>query len=213
MRSYNSHSSVDILNSIADEIDVTFMTLHLLALDFRHAPLSLREKVAFAEHTLPAALGALLARGAEEAAILSTCNRVELLTTWPTPARSDVGLLAFLSDWHGFPLLGLEHHFRYLVDEAAARHVIRVACGLESLVPGEMQILGQVKQAVRYAHEAGAAGGALRALFKCALRAGRRARRETGIARRPVSISHAAVVLIREHFGNDLTGRHVLLIG
>lgn len=100
-----------------------------------------------------------------------------------------------------------------LTDEAAARHLIRVACGLESLVPGEMQILGQVKEAANLAREQGTLDPILERLFGRAVGAGRRARHETTIAQRPVSISHAAVAHIQAHFGPSLAGRRVLLIG
>ncbi len=189
------------------------MTPHLLTLDFHNASLALREQAAFSEHALPGALAALHERGAREAAILSTCNRVEVLALFPDARDAGGALLAFLSEWHRLPTATLAQHCVCLSGEAAARHLIRVACGLESLVPGEMQILGQVKQAAQQAREAGLLGPQLHALFTGALRAGRRARHETDIARRPVSISHAAVTLIQQHFGNDLSGRRVLLIG
>ncbi len=192
------------------------MTLHLLTLDFRHAPLALRERVAFAKRAIPGALETLRQARATEAAILSTCNRVELYTAFS--AESDeteinATLLSFLSDWHRVPKSNLESHCCYLTDQEVAHHLIRVACGLESLVPGEMQILGQVKQAAQLAREVGTFGLHLNMAFTAAIRAGRRARNETAIARRPVSISHAAVRLIQEDLGHDLGGRHVLLIG
>lgn len=189
------------------------MAIHLLTLDFRHAPIALREKVAFPEYKLPGALRALQEVGASEAAILSTCNRVELMARFPSSLDGRRTLVTFLSQWHGIPASDLAHHFRHLTGEDAARHLIRVACGLESLVPGEMQILGQVKGAARVAREAETLGKQLGHLFDQALKAGRRARHETHIARRPVSISHVAVTLIQQHFGNDLSGRRVLLIG
>ena len=189
------------------------MSLHLLSLDFRSTPIELREKLAFAERVLPDALRALQTRGASEAAILSTCNRVELFAQADEDWDAPDALLAFLCDWHRVGRDELEGHWRHLTDGEAARHLFRVTCGLESLVPGEMQILGQVRQAAALAREAGTLGPALDRLFTCTASTGRRARHQTGISRRPVSISHAAIALIKEHFGHDLNGRQVLLIG
>lgn len=187
------------------------MPLSLLSLDFHSAPIAVREKVAFSAHTLPAALHALCQAGATEAVILSTCNRVELIATvadeLPDP------LLPFLAAWHGLDADALTPYVRLMQEAEAAHHLLRVATGLESLVPGEMQILGQVKAAVQVAKQSGTLGTSLSVLFNRATTAGRRARHETGIARRPVSISHAAVVKIQRHFGSDLTTKKVLLVG
>jgi len=122
-------------------------------------------------------------------------------------------LLPFLAGWHQVDLPLLAAHTRLLHNEEAANHLFRVAAGLESLVPGEMQISGQVKEAFQSAKDAGTVGIALRHLFDRAIAAGRRARHDTGIARRPVSISHAAVVKIQQHFGGDLSDKKVLLVG
>lgn len=187
--------------------------IHLLTFDFRRTPLALRERVAVGEHLLPRALHALREAGAREAAILSTCNRVEVLATLPPDGEGAALLMGYVAAWHGVRQSEIEEHGRVLVGEAAAAHLLRVACGLESLVPGEMQILGQVKQAARAAREAGTLGATLERLFASASAAGRRARQETGIARRPVSVSHAAVARIQQEFGGDLGGIRVLLIG
>jgi glutamyl-tRNA reductase len=187
------------------------MYLSLLSLDFRSAPLALRERVAFPTHTLPAALHALRDAGAEEAVILSTCNRVELIAVLPTDTP-DL-LLPFLAKWHTVAPTHLADHTRLLHNDAAVTHLLRVASGLESLVPGEMQILAQVKEAFQSAKQSGTVGVTLNRLFERGMAAGRRARQETGIARRPVSISHAAVVKILQHFGGNLSNKQVLLVG
>jgi glutamyl-tRNA reductase len=188
------------------------MTLHLLSLDFHHTPLVLREKLAFPAHTLPAALHALREWGASEAVILSTCNRVELIVQLPFEQDSRM-LVEFLGDWHGLATNEVRHCARAFRNEDAARHLIRVACGLESLVPGEMQILGQVREAAAVARQSDMLGPDLDRVLAFAISAGRRARRETGISRRPVSIAHAAVALVQAHFGGELSGRKVLLVG
>lgn len=183
--------------------------LALLTLNYHSAPLTLREQVAFPEHTHTPALAALRAQaGVREAAILSTCNRVEVVAEVENPND----LLTFLAQWHGQPGDLLTAYGHVYTEEAAARHFIRVACGLESLVPGEMQILGQVKAAYASARAAGTAGATLTTLFERAIAAGKRARTETGIARRPVSLSHAAVVRLQAEFGT-LSERKVVLIG
>lgn len=187
------------------------MRLSILSLDFRSAPLALRERVAFPPHTITAALHALQRHGAAEIVILSTCNRVELIATLPDNHAQQ--LLPFLAEWHQVEQSLLAAHTHLLQNEEAALHLFRVAAGLESLVPGEMQILGQVKEAFQSAVTAGTVGSTLRHLFDRAIAAGRRARRDTGIARRPVSISHAAVVKIQQYFGGDLSDKKVLLVG
>lgn len=189
------------------------MNIHLLTLDFRQTPLALREKVAFAEYKLPDALKGLQQTGASEAAILSTCNRVVLMAQYPSSMDGQKKLIDFVCQSHGVSASDVEAHSRHLINDEAATHLMNVACGLESLVPGEMQILGQVKKAAGMARKTGVLGNDLGRLFDRALRAGHRARNETAIARRPVSISHAAVALIQQKFGKDLSGRRVLLIG
>lgn len=189
------------------------MNIHLLTLDFRHTPLALREKVAFPEYRLPDALKGLRQKGAIEAAILSTCNRVVLMAQYPSSVDGQKMLVDFICQSHGVSASDVEAHSRHLINDEGATHLMSVACGLESLVPGEMQILGQVKKAASMARKVGVLGNDLGRLFDRALRAGHRARNETNIARRPVSISHAAVALIQQKFGKDLSGRRVLLIG
>lgn len=189
------------------------MNIHLLTLDFRQTPLALREKVAFPEYRLAEALKGLQQTGASEAAILSTCNRVVLMAQYPSSIDGQNMLIDFVCQSHGVSASDVKAHSRHLINDEAATHLMSVACGLESLVPGEMQILGQVKKAAGMARKVGVLGNDLGRLFDRALRAGHRARNETNIARRPVSISHAAVALIQQKFGKDLSGRRVLLIG
>lgn len=190
------------------------MRLLVLSLDYQHAPLDLRERLTFSESDLPSALLALYASSSAfyEVAILSTCNRVAIIAATSAPEAAAEAGSAFLASWHDLP----RHHFgSYLChyhDLNAANYLLRVAAGLESLVPGEMQILGQIREAGERARAAGTLGPALAMLFNVAVRCGRRARRETSIAQRPVSVSHAAVALALEHFG-DLKGKTFLLVG
>lgn len=189
------------------------MPLLLIGLDHTTAPVEVRERLAFGEAEIPQALQTLAASsGVQEAALLSTCNRVEVVLYGDETRALEAAALGFLSAWHRLPRAHFVEATRTFVEEDAARHLFRVAAGLESLVPGEKQILGQVKQAGQLARDAGTLGKMLTRLFDAAVACGRRVRNETEIARHPVSVSHAAVVLVREHLGS-LEGRHVLLIG
>ncbi|HET7044212.1 MAG TPA: glutamyl-tRNA reductase [Gaiellaceae bacterium] len=178
-------------------------SLVLVGLSHHVAPVELRETVALD----PDAAGALaerLAAVAGEAVCLSTCNRTELYLAADDPAAAEALAATALAD-----LAGQELDVLYrLADEAAATHLFRVAAGLDSLVPGEGEILGQV----RTAYERGAAGPLLDRVFRQALHAGKRVRHETAIAESPASVSSAAAALAQQVFG-DLAGRRVLLVG
>lgn len=189
------------------------MPLALFGVDHHAAPVALREQLAFQSNELVSTLQQLnRATGLEEAVILSTCNRVEITTMADDVASARERVLTFLTEWHDVP----RHHFGEYIqtrhEHEAITHVMRVASGLESLVPGEKQILGQVKRATLAAREAGMSGPVLTGLYDRALSCGRRVRTETEIARHPVSISHAAVRLAEERLGS-LHGRRFLLLG
>lgn len=185
------------------------MNFHLFGLSHHSAPVALREQFAVAEARLPAALAALVAEpGVEEGLILSTCNRVEVLST----GTSAEALRAFLGRWVERDLAPLSTHFYAYSGPAAARHVFRVAASLDSLVVGEPQILGQYKAAYQAAINARAAGPGLRALLHAAFSAAKLVRGETAIGRQSLSISHAAVDLAKRIFGG-LGGKTVLLVG
>ena len=182
--------------------------LHVLGINHQTAPVSVRERVAFAESVLPATLRELKALpGLHEVALLSTCNRTELYAIADEPGT--------LSDWlathpDGSPDL---HAYLYQhADEDAARHLFRVATGLDSLVLGEPQILGQVKQAWATARASGTLGNRLDRLFQHAFTTAKRARTETRIGASPVSVASTAVRVLQESFvrPSDAT---VLLIG
>jgi glutamyl-tRNA reductase len=177
--------------------------LVLVGTSHRFAPVALRGRVA-----LPladaGALAQTLAGDAREAVCLSTCNRTELYIAAPDAdeaERAAVDALAALEPEVAPSLYRLR-------DEAAALHLFRVAAGLDSLVPGEGEILGQV----RHAYEAGATGPLLDRLFRQALHAGRKVRAQTAIGESPASVASAAAALAEQVFG-DLDGREILLIG
>jgi glutamyl-tRNA reductase len=175
------------------------MHLVLVGTSHHHAPVELRERVA-----LDREQASSLARELGEAVCLSTCNRTELYVAADDVEEAErraVRALAALEP-------EVEHALYRLHDEAAALHLFRVAAGLDSLVPGEGEILGQV----RAAYEAGTPGQLLDRVFRQALHAGRRVRVQTAIGESPASVSSAAAALAEQVFG-DLEGRSILLIG
>jgi len=183
------------------------MSVVLVGLSHRVAPVELRERVALNGEEA-AALARRLAAEAGEAVCLSTCNRTELYLAGGDPARAqELGedALAEIARLEGERIRSAAYRLR---DEAAALHLFRVAAGLDSLVPGEGEILGQV----RVAYERGAAGPLLDRLFRQAIHAGRKARSETAIAESPASVSSAAAALAEQLFG-DLSTCSVLVVG
>jgi len=188
--------------------------MHILVVGLSHrtAPVDLRERVDF-QGRVEAALRALAARGStHEAVVLSTCNRAEVYAASDDVAQSRRDLAAFMSDFHGIDRSVLAPHLYDLADLDSARHLFRVAAGLDSLVVGEPQILGQVKEAHALATGAHTVGPVLNRLFHLSFATGKRVRTETGLAAGAVSVSFAAVALARKIFG-DLKGRSVLVIG
>jgi glutamyl-tRNA reductase len=189
------------------------MQLLLVGISHRTAPVELRERVDFHGRGIADALRALAARGsAREAVVVSTCNRAEVYVTCEDTAETRQDLVRFVSEFNGVPAADVAPHIYDVADLDAARHLFRVAAGLDSLVVGEPQILGQVKDAHTVATEARTAGPVLNRLFHSSFAVGKRVRTETGLGSGAVSISYAAVALARKIFG-DLTGRSVAVIG
>jgi glutamyl-tRNA reductase len=189
--------------------------VHLLLVGASHrtAPVELRERLDFSSRGLDAAVETLARRGStEEAAIVSTCNRAELYIACQDPAAARADLQAFFGEFHQLDLDKVRPHLYAHVDQEVARHLFRVASGLDSLVVGEPQILGQVKDAYNVATTAGTTGALLNKLFHWAFAVGKRVRSETALAEGAVSVSYATVNLARKIFGN-LRGRHVLVVG
>jgi glutamyl-tRNA reductase len=189
--------------------------LILVGMNHRSAPVEIRERIGFPSEELPDALAALQSvEGIEECMILSTCNRVELLV------RSGENMQAALAKIKSF-LAGrnrptqedLDRYTYQLSAEKAVRHLFRVASGLDSMILGEPQILGQVKRAYRTAKECGATGLVLDRLLQSCLATAKKVRAETGISRHAVSVAFAAVELARRIFGKKLKGRRALLLG
>jgi len=185
------------------------MTINVLGLNHKTAPVALREKVAFGEDRLAAALHLLKQQdGVAEAVILSTCNRTELY--WSGSA-SATDLSAWLERHHGNNL-NLAASLYVLQDRLAVQHAFNVASGLDSMVLGEAQILGQLKDAYRIAHEVGSTGPWLNKLFQAAFSAAKRVRSETEIGANAVSLASATVSLARRMYA-DLSAKTALMIG
>lgn len=186
------------------------MTFLALGINHHTAPLALRERVAFAPEAVPAALqqaGEIL--GIQDIAILSTCNRTELYL------HGDIETTKLL-DWFGqYHNIGSDelkpYHYVYTGDAAVA-HMMQVACGLNSLILGEPQILGQMKSAYAVACEAGTVGSQLHAAFQQVFSIAKKVRTETAIGENPVSVAYAAVSLAQQIFA-DLRQQSALLIG
>ncbi|MDX6590376.1 MAG: glutamyl-tRNA reductase [Solirubrobacterales bacterium] len=187
----------------------------LLALGVSHktAPLDLRERLALTEGRAVSALRELTdAAGIHEAAAISTCNRTELYLIVSDPVEAEstaLGVLTRQADIRPTELLG---HLYSLRSSEAARHLLRVTAGLDSMIVGEAEIQGQVKRAYELALVEGGTGPILNRLFRGALTAGGRARDETGVGEKGVSIPSVAVELARRTLG-DLADRHVLVVG
>jgi glutamyl-tRNA reductase len=185
------------------------MAFNILGINHKTAPVALREKVAFAEDTLAAALRALRQEiGVTEAVIVSTCNRTEVY--WSGSA-SGAQLSQWLKRHHGNEL-DLEPSLYIHQESRAVEHAFCVASGLDSMVLGEVQILGQLKDAYRIAQESGSTGPALNKLFQAAFSAAKRVRSETRIGANAVSLASATVSLARRVYA-DLSVHNALLIG
>jgi glutamyl-tRNA reductase len=179
------------------------MRLVLVGTSHHHAPVELRERVALdREHS--AALAVRLAADGGEAVCLSTCNRTELYVAAPDIDAAERAAVAALAELEP----DVEPALYRLRDHAAALHLFRVAAGLDSLVPGEGEIVSQV----RASHDAGTTGPLLDRVFRQALHAGRKVRAQTAIGETPASVSSAAAALAEQVFG-DLEGRSILLVG
>jgi glutamyl-tRNA reductase len=191
------------------------MQLLALSLDYKSAPLALRERVCFPEERALGALADLrrsLSQLIGESAIVSTCNRTEIYGAVKDVVAASDALIDWLAGGSALLRSELRSHVRTLSRDEAARHAFRVASGLESMVIGEPQILGQMKSAARNAHLAGTLGPLLHPLFQRAFAVAKAVRTRTDIGRGIVSHAAAAVQLARGLFG-DLSETRVLFIG
>jgi len=189
------------------------MSVAVGGLNHKVAPLQLREKLAFSATELKRRL-AEMARSPEleEVVVLSTCNRTEIYAYGQAQEAVRRAIERILSAKYGGPLNLDDECFYYYVDRPAVNHLFRVASSLDSMVLGETQILGQVREAYRLAQEARSSGRVLSRLFQQAVKVGKRVRNETSISSGAVSISSAAVDLAKKIFGN-LQGKEALILG
>ena len=190
------------------------MEIVLVGLNHRTAPLDVRERVSFTLEQARRAADELRSRGLlEESLVLSTCNRSELYGVPPeTSHECAPGLSSFLSEFHSVRPDVLNGLLYQHYDRSAVRHLFRVSAGLDSLLLGEAEILGQVREAYRFAHEQGATGPVLNRLFQGALETGKRVRSETELGARPMSVAAAGVKLAERIFGK-LADRSALVLG
>lgn len=190
----------------------------VVGLNHEAAPVELREKISFGEDLLEEALTGFNADGGgcgeygQEGVILSTCNRLEIYTVASSLEGGQDAACSLIEDFHAESRARFRRYLYAYADQEAVAHLFSVAAGLDSLVLGEHQILGQVTEAMESALAHGAAGKVLAALFRHAIEAGKRARTETAISEGTTSISHAAVELASELLG-ELSSRRVLLVG
>ena len=189
------------------------MSVLVLGLNYRTAPISLLERLAVPSEQLPKALASLSSReDVSEAVVLSTCNRVEVYAHVSRYHGGMADLRNFFSEWSGVPpedFSGLAYDY---YDGRAATHLFAVTSGLDSMVVGERQIQLQVKRAFRDAEDEGACGRVLQSLFRRALRVGKRARTETGISAGASSMVDVGLDAAVEVLG-DLSGRTALIVG
>jgi glutamyl-tRNA reductase len=189
------------------------MNLALLGINHRTAPVEVRERMQIPESRLAQAVSDLIHReGIREGLILSTCNRVEVMTSAEDSVDAEPIIQQFLAEHHRFELGPYQRFFYRYQQQEVVRHLFRVASSLDSMILGEPQILGQLKRAYALAHEAGGLNGSLKEIVSQALAVGRRVRRETALGSAAVSVSYAAVELAKKIFGS-LEGRTIFVIG
>lgn len=184
------------------------MQLYVIGVNHTTAPLQIREHIAFNSDLLGNALHQLTDSGASEAAILSTCNRTELYCSTDDPEKA----LNWLSDYHKLDKEAIAPYVYTLPNDAAVKHAFRVASGLDSMVLGEPQILGQFKQSVKIAQDAGTLGTLLHKLFQRTFEVAKEVRTNTDIGANSISMAAAAVKLAQRIFG-DIHQQKVLFIG
>src|ERR1700687_115423 len=190
------------------------MEIVLIGLNHRTATVELRERVAFSVEQACEAADQLRARGIlEETLVLSTCNRSELYgVPRELVAESSGAIELFLASFHQLPLAELNASLYRHRDRNAVNHLFRVAAGLDSMLLGEAEILGQVREAYRIALDHGATGPVLNRMFQGALEVGKRVRNETEIGTRPVSVAFAGVKLAERIFGK-MNNHRALIVG
>lgn len=189
------------------------MQIGMVGLNYKTAPVEIREVLAVPAAEMPAALERLNGLAVSESVLLSTCNRTEVYAVGHDAQETCAELAQYLAELGGFPNPdGLRPYLYQKVGMDAVVHLFRVACGLDSMVIGETQILGQVRDSYRDSDQAGTVGKVLHQLFEQAIAVGKRAHTETRIGQNAVSVSYAAVELAKKVF-RSLDGRRCMAIG
>ena len=187
------------------------MTFLAVGINYNTAPISVRERLSFPTEILESSLkGLLRVKDIEEAAILSTCNRTELYCS--SNLNNEQTLINWVSETKQINIEDFAPYLYFHTDRSVCRHIFRVACGLDSMVLGEPQILGQMKTAYQAAFDAGALGKNLGTLFQHTFTAAKKVRTDTAIGSSPVSVAFAAVQLAQQIF-DKLSEQTALLIG
>jgi len=190
------------------------LSVVVVGVEHRQAPLALLERVAVTEAELPKLLGVLRDRvNLEESVLLSTCLRTEVYAVVDRFHDAVFEVQELLSEHAGVPVADLEPQLSIRFDDDVATHLFEVASGLDSLVPGESEVLGQVRRAWERAHDERVCGPVLAGLFRHAVQTGKRVRSETAIARGTTSFSHAAVGLVEGRRNGGLAGTSAVVIG
>jgi len=188
------------------------MHLVLVGLSHHTAPVEVREQIGISRSMVPAALDKLAKDGCDDAVLLSTCNRTEVYAVAADPLSMGERIVSCLAEYRGVSRDDIDASLYVRTDADAARHLFRVAAGLDSLVVGEPEILGQVKDAYKVASEERGTGSVINRLFHGAFAIGKRVRTDTGLAEGAVSLSYAARTLARKIFG-DLGSLHMVVFG
>lgn len=189
------------------------MHIVVVGLNYRTAPVEVRERFTFAEQELPEALKQLQqTKSIMECVIVATCNRTELYAVVDRPQLCGHYIRNFMEQWFGLPRDQFTSHLYMHEDDGAIKHLFRVASGLDSMVIGETQILGQVRSAFLLAQENKVTGTVFNMLFKQAVTLAKRAHTETSIGESAVSVSYAAVELGKRIFGH-FAGKTVMILG
>lgn len=189
------------------------MHIITVGLNYKTAPVEIRERLSFQEDTLAAAMTELQKqKSVLENVIVSTCNRTEIYAVVDQLHTGRYYIKEFLSKWFHIPQAEFSPFLFIYEQEAAVEHLFRVSAGLNSMVLGETQILGQVRTSFLQSQEIGATGTVFNHLFKQAVTLAKRAHAETDIGANAVSVSYAAVELAKKIFGH-LSGRHILVLG
>ncbi|MDV6378179.1 glutamyl-tRNA reductase [Sporosarcina sp. GW1-11] len=185
----------------------------VVGVNHRTAPVEIREKLSFVETELPQAMQTLQQqKSILENIIISTCNRTEIYAVVDQIHTGRYYIKRFLADWFSIPIEEFSTHLIIHEEDGAVEHLLRVAAGIDSMVLGETQILGQVRSSFLAAQEIGTTGTIFNELFKQAITTAKRAHTETAIGENAVSVSYAAVELGKKIFGS-LKNKHIAILG